>query len=147
MNLKKLGIVLLVLAMVIFAVGCAKKAPPAPAPEPVAVPEPAPAPEPAPVEPPKEVVKEEVKPVAPASGSVKYSDTGFDPAEVKVAVGATVTWENTAKVPLLISEKTKTIVSKRTVPGEKVETTFTKAGTFEYINAVKANHKGKVVVE
>src|SRR3989338_10413266 len=143
MNFKKLTIVLFVLAMLIFAVGCAKKTiAPQPASEPVATPEPVPAPEPVPVETPKEIVKEEVKPAAPASGSVAYSDTGFEPAEIKVAVGATVTWENTAKVTLLISEKTKTIVSKKTVPGEKAETTFTKAGTYEYLNLVKANHKG-----
>lgn len=149
MNFKKLTIVLFVLAMLIFAVGCAKKTvAPQPVPEPVATPEPAPAPEPAPiVEQPKEEVKQEVKPVAPASGSVTYSDTGFEPAEIKVAVGATVTWENNAKFTLLISEKTKTIVSKKTVHGEKAETTFTKAGTYEYLNVIKANHKGKVIVE
>ncbi len=152
MNLKKLTIVLLVLAMLIFAVGCAKTvAPSAPAPAPVVAPEPtpAPAPEPAPVELPKEEVKEEVKPAAPASGTVKYTDAGFEPAEVKVSVGGKVVWENKGKKSMLLLEKGGLFAgkSRTTAVDGTWEFTFTKAGTFEYFNKLNSAQKGKVIVE
>ena len=149
MKLKKLFTVLVVLTLLMIAVGCTKQVTaPAPSPQPVAAPEAAPAPEPAPVQETKEVKPVEVKePEAPKSGDIVLTDTGFEPAELTVSVGAKVVWENKAKVSLLVQEKSRLFVSKKIVTGDKYDFTFTKAGTYEYTNILKASQKGKVVVK
>ena len=151
MKIKNLFIVLVVLGILLIAVGCAKQAPaPAPAPQPAAA-QPQAAPEPGPV---VEEKKEEVKPVevkqpeAPKSGDVVMTDTGFEPAELTVSVGAKVTWENKAKKSMLVLEKGGLFmgIGKTTASGGKWDYTFTKAGTFELFNKI-GTQKGKVIVK
>jgi plastocyanin len=145
MKIRNLAIILVVLTMLI-AVGCAKQAPaPASKPAPVAEPEPVVVAEP--VAEPEPVVEEEVAEPAPQSGDVILGDAGFEPSELTVAVGATVVFENQGKSVGIVSSKARGFNSGRLVSGDKWEHTFEEAGTFEYLNTIKASQKGTIVVE
>ncbi|MEK7510743.1 MAG: hypothetical protein AAB582_00700 [Patescibacteria group bacterium] len=105
------------------------------------------------------------------STTITYSDTGFSPSSVRVAVGDTVTFTNTSSGDMWVgadehpthtnydgtstrehcADGTNTNGSfdqcVRSAPNTTWSYTFTKAGSFDYHNHARAAHGGTVVVE
>lgn len=117
------------------------------APEEPATQEPAPE-EPAPEEPPgEEPAPEESAPEEPEAGSaVTIVDFDFDPAEISVATGDTVTWTNTdsATHTVKIDERDS---SGNLSQEDTFEATFDEAGSFSYACEIHSDMTGTVTVE
>lgn len=117
--------------------GAAPDATPAPAtaPEPVAaMPEPAPAPAPA------------AAPVAASGGNaVSIANFSFQPEELVVTVGTTVTWTNTDNVTHIVDFPDAT--GKRFAKGASYSKTFDKPGEYTYVCGIHPSMHGKVVVQ
>lgn len=69
----------------------------------------------------------------------------FEPASLKVAVGATVTWTNDDAVDHTITGPG--FDSGQVVPHATFSRTFDKAGTYDYSCGIHPSMKGQVVVE
>jgi amicyanin len=83
---------------------------------------------------------------APAS-EIKIDNFTFGPGEVKVPVGATVTWINRDDIPHTVVNTDKTFKSKVLDTDDRFSVTFTKAGTFPYFCSIHPKMTGMVVVE
>ena len=96
----------------------------------------------------------EASPVASpesASGGDEHAVTivnfAFDPAEIEVPVGATVTWTNDDGVPHTATSIDGTTFDTGTLDqGEQGSHTFTGAGTFEYQCTIHPSMTGVVIV-
>ena len=83
--------------------------------------------------------------LAPSGSEVVIAAFAFEPAEVRVPVGATVTWSNTDPTP-----HTATGDGFNTgplEPGTTGSVTFPTAGIFDYLCAIHPTMKGRLVVE
>jgi amicyanin len=78
---------------------------------------------------------------------VKIDNFSFGPAELKVAVGTTVTWTNRDDIPHTAVSTDKTFKSKVLDTDEKFSFTFSKPGTYEYFCSIHPKMTGKVVVQ
>ena len=78
---------------------------------------------------------------------VKIDNFSFGPAELKVAVGTTVTWTNRDDIPHTAVSTDKMFKSKVLDTDEKFSFTFSKPGTYEYFCSIHPKMTGKVVVQ
>jgi amicyanin len=78
---------------------------------------------------------------------VKIDNFSFGPAELKVAVGTTVTWTNRDDIPHTAVSTDKMFKSKVLDTDEKFSFTFSKAGTYEYFCSIHPKMTGKIVVQ
>jgi plastocyanin len=81
-----------------------------------------------------------------ASASVTMGDLFFSPTSVSIAVGDTVTWNNTGQAPHNATADDGSFSTATIDNGESTSHTFTEAGTFSYICTIHPNMKGTVRV-
>ena len=70
----------------------------------------------------------------------------FDPADVEVAAGTTVTWTNDDGTPHRVKANDDSFDSEDMSQGDTFDHTFDTAGTFDYICAIHPSMKGTVTV-
>ena len=83
-------------------------------------------------------------------GGAEVSEEGvaFEPAEVTIGVGETVTWTNNDSVPHdVTADSFSSGEPGGMAPGDTFEHTFEEAGTFDYTCTVHPGMDGTVVVE
>jgi plastocyanin len=79
---------------------------------------------------------------------VSQEDISFQPAEVSVGVGDTVTWTNNDSVGHdVTADGFSSGEPGGMAPGDTFEQTFDEAGTFDYVCTVHPGMEGTVVVE
>jgi plastocyanin len=79
---------------------------------------------------------------------VSQEDIAFNPAEVTVSVGDTVTWTNNDSVGHdVTADSFSSGDPGGMAPGDTFEQTFDEAGTFDYVCTVHPGMEGTVVVE
>jgi plastocyanin len=85
----------------------------------------------------------------PAAASVKIDNFTFQPAELEVAVGTTVTWQNADDVPHTATSKDEpqTFDSGALDTDEKFSFTFSKPGTYAYYCKVHPHMTGIIRVK
>ena len=71
----------------------------------------------------------------------------FNPQELKVKVGTTVTWTNRDDIPHTVTSKTGAFRSKALDTDDKFSFTFATAGSFPYFCALHPHMTGTIVVE
>lgn len=77
-------------------------------------------------------------------GSVDIVDNDFDPAELEVAAGDTVAWENTGDVAHTVTFDDED--SGNLEPGDTFERTFEEAGEFDYVCSIHPTMEATVTV-
>ncbi len=70
-----------------------------------------------------------------SSAEVKIDNFSFGPAAVTVEVGTTVTWTNRDDIPHTVVSDEKVFKSKVLDTDEKFSFTFTKPGTYGYVES------------
>jgi plastocyanin len=81
-------------------------------------------------------------------GEVSEEGIAFNPAEVTVGVGDTVTWTNNDSVGHdVTADSFSSGDPGGMAPGDTFEHTFEEAGTFDYVCTVHPGMEGSVVVE
>jgi amicyanin len=83
----------------------------------------------------------------PAATDVQIDNFTFGPAEVKVPVGATVTWTNRDDIPHTVVSTDKVFKSKVLDTDEKYSFTFATAGTYPFFCSIHPKMTGKVIVQ
>jgi plastocyanin len=79
---------------------------------------------------------------------VSEEDITFNPAEVTVGVGDTVTWTNNDSVGHdVTADSFSSGEPGGMAPGDTFEQTFDEAGTFDYVCTVHPGMEGTVIVE
>ncbi|HEY6637127.1 MAG TPA: cupredoxin family copper-binding protein [Solirubrobacterales bacterium] len=81
-----------------------------------------------------------------ASASVTMGDLFFSPTSVTIAVGDTVTWNNTGQAPHNATADDGSFKTPDLNNGQSASHTFAQAGTFSYICTIHPNMKGTVRV-
>jgi plastocyanin len=85
---------------------------------------------------------------AAESLAVAIKDFAFNPPEITVPVGGSVTWTNDDPAPHTATGLDREALQSGTLaPGESFTQTFDTAGTFDYFCEFHANMKGSIVVE
>jgi len=87
-------------------------------------------------------------PEAAAAGetTVTIVNFAFEPAEIEVAAGSTVTWSNQDQVPHTATADDGSFDTDRIGGGESGSVTFETAGTFTYVCNFHPNMKGTITV-
>lgn len=80
------------------------------------------------------------------SSQVMMKGNKFDPADLTVTVGTTVTWSNTDSVAHIVTATDGAFSSGNLDPGNNFRYTFNAAGTFDYACTIHPAMKGKVTV-
>ncbi|MBI2777780.1 MAG: cupredoxin domain-containing protein [Chloroflexi bacterium] len=94
----------------------------------------------------------ELPPATPAgnpagAAAVAIVDYGFNPADLTVTVGTTVTWTNTGGRPHTVTSIDGGFTSSGTLSsGNTYAQTFATAGTFAYICGIHNSMKGTITV-
>ena len=86
----------------------------------------------------------------PAGGggdAVAIVDLAFEPADLTVAAGATVTWTNNGQQPHTVKWSDGEPESDQLDNGDTYQRTFDAAGTFDYICGIHPAMTGSVTVE
>jgi plastocyanin len=83
----------------------------------------------------------------PAPAGIKIDNFTFAPAEVRIPVGATVTWTNGDDIPHTVVSTDKVFKSKVLDSDERYSFTFGSAGTFPYFCSIHPKMTGKVIVQ
>lgn len=76
---------------------------------------------------------------------VNIQNNAFDPAEITVAKGTTVTWTNMDNVDHTVTGSG--LLSEDIRIGKPWSHTFNEAGTFDYICSIHTSMRGKVIVK
>jgi len=84
---------------------------------------------------------------AGAVATVGMDHTTFNPSEITVAPGTTVTWVNNEAMPHNVADLNKGFRSKILAKDDKFSFTFTTAGEYDYLCLIHPNMKGKVIVK
>ena len=84
---------------------------------------------------------------AEKSSAVNISGNRFDPAELVVGVGTTVTWSNDDSTRHTITASSGTFDSGDLKSGQDFSYTFDESGTFEYGCTIHPFMKGTVTVK
>ena len=85
---------------------------------------------------------------AAESVAVEIKDFAFNPPEITVPVGGSVTWTNDDSAPHTATGLDREVLQSGAIaPGESFTQTFDTAGTFDYFCEFHANMKGSIVVE
>lgn len=80
------------------------------------------------------------------AGAVAIANFAFDPADVEVAPGTTVTWTNDDGTPHRVKANDDSFDSEDMGQGDTFEHTFDAAGTFDYICAIHPSMTGTITV-
>lgn len=78
---------------------------------------------------------------------VRIDNFTFNPPELRIKAGTTVTWENGDDIPHSIVESKTTFRSKALDTGEKFSMTFAQTGEVGYFCGLHPHMKGKIIVE
>jgi len=141
----------IILVLIIFVSACAQQ----PAAEPEAQPEPSPEPEAEP-EPEPEVEREGTGAAAAVqeggSSEIRYVGAGgFDPDELTISAGSSVTWindDNSMGALIIYKDGKSYTTGKRMVPDGKIELELSEPGDYEYWwNLAFGAVSGKITVE
>jgi plastocyanin len=84
--------------------------------------------------------------VAAGDTTVKIDNFTFEPAQLTVKPGTTVTWINEDDIPHTVVATNKTFRSKALDTDDKFSFTFTTAGTYEYFCSLHPHMKATVTV-
>jgi amicyanin len=79
--------------------------------------------------------------------SVSIENMLFNPPEITVAPGTTVTWVNKDVIPHTVVDTNKSFRSKILTREDKFSFTFTTAGDYNYLCSVHPNMKRKIVIK
>ena len=80
--------------------------------------------------------------------SVEIKNFSFNPPEITVPVGGSVTWTNGDSTPHTATGLDRDVLQSGAIkPGESFTQTFDKAGTFDYFCEFHPNMKGTIVVK
>jgi amicyanin len=88
-----------------------------------------------------------VGPALAADTEVKIDNFTFNPPQVRVKAGTTVTWENEDDIPHTVTATKMQFKSKVLDTKDKFSFTFTTPGTYEYFCALHPHMTGTIVVE
>lgn len=80
-------------------------------------------------------------------GAVTIADFAFDPAEIEVAAGATITWTNEDSATHTVESDDETLMSDDLDNGATYEMTFDEPGTYQYVCGIHPNMEGTVIVK
>ncbi|MQA91727.1 MAG: hypothetical protein GEU90_16145 [Gemmatimonas sp.] len=85
---------------------------------------------------------------APDEVTVTMTETSFTPATTRVAVGGTVTWDNTSSAPHTVTPQGHTEWENHSLPEEATfDVTFDTADSYDYECTIHANMTGTINVE
>lgn len=85
---------------------------------------------------------------AAEGAAVTIVDFAYDPAEITVPVGGTVTWTNDDAAPHTATAQDRDALQSGTIdPGSSFEQSFDTAGTYDYFCEFHPNMQGTIVVE
>jgi plastocyanin len=82
-----------------------------------------------------------------AGEPVEIVDFSFDPADLTVDVGASVTWTNDDSTTHSVVGAGGAFASPDIAPGTNFSTTFNQVGTFEYVCGIHPSMTGTVTVQ
>lgn len=82
-----------------------------------------------------------------AADEVTIADFAFDPAEIEVAAGATITWTNEDSATHTVESDDETLMSGDLDSGATYEMTFDEPGTYQYVCGIHPNMEGTVIVK
>lgn len=87
-------------------------------------------------------------PAGPAAGpgAVSIIDFGFEPADLTVTAGTTVTWTNTGAATHTVKWSDGTLESSGLAPGATYERTFDAAGSYPYVCGIHGSMAGTITV-
>ena len=86
--------------------------------------------------------------VAAEATTVDIKDLAYNPAEIEIPVGTTVTWTNSNSVPHTVTAQDRALLQSGTMaPGATFSQTFDAPGTIDYFCEFHANMKGSIVVQ
>ena len=88
-----------------------------------------------------------VTPARAATIEVKIDNFSFNPKQVTVKAGDTVTWVNHDDIPHTVTSKTLVFRSKALDSDDKFSFTFTALGSFDYFCSLHPMMTGTIVVE
>ena len=88
-----------------------------------------------------------VTPVRAEDAEVKIDNFTFNPQQITVKAGTTVTWVNHDDIPHTATSKTGVFRSKALDTDDKFSFTFATPGTFAYFCALHPHMTGSIVVE
>jgi len=122
--------------------------PPAPAPPPPPPPAPVPTAPPAPTQSPLSAIPAPALPPPPPgrTQSVSIVDFNFQPPQINLQAGDTVSWTNNGRQAHTVTSDSNTFDSGRLDPGRTFSFTFQGAGAFSYHCAIHPTMRGTVVV-
>lgn len=83
---------------------------------------------------------------APQAASVDIVDLDFEPQEIEIAVGGTVTWENTGEVAHTVTSRSAGFDSGSMSPGDTFTLTPDASGTISYFCQFHSSMQGTIVV-
>jgi plastocyanin len=86
-------------------------------------------------------------PARAADIEVKIDNFVFNPQQITVKAGDTVTWVNHDDIPHTVTSKTMAFRSKAMDTDDKFSFTFATPGTFPYFCALHPHMTGTIVVE
>ncbi len=86
-------------------------------------------------------------PAQAATVEVKIDNFVFNPQQITVKAGDTVTWINHDDIPHTVTSKTMAFRSKAMDTDDKFSFTFATPGTFAYFCALHPHMTGTIVVE
>ena len=84
---------------------------------------------------------------AAGASTVMIVDFAFQPADLTVKVGDTVTWTNTGEAPHTVKWPDDEPESKQLAKGDTYERTFEAAGSFPYMCGIHSNMTGTITVQ
>jgi amicyanin len=84
---------------------------------------------------------------AAVADEVKIDNFTFDPPQITVRSGDTVTWVNEDDIPHTVVAKERQFRSKALDSADKFSFTFTTPGVYEYFCSLHPHMVGRVVVE
>jgi amicyanin len=86
-------------------------------------------------------------PPAPEAVDVRIGNFTFEPLEVTVKAGTTITWTNRDDIPHTVVSTDKAFKSKVLDTDERYSFTFSTPGTFPYFCSIHPKMTGTVVVK
>jgi len=86
-------------------------------------------------------------PAVAGDQTVTIDNFTFNPAQISVKAGTTVTWTNQDDIPHTVTSTTRAFKSKAMDTDDKFSFTFTTPGTYEYFCSLHPHMTATVVVE
>jgi plastocyanin len=83
---------------------------------------------------------------APLAGVVSIVDFGFEPVDLTVATGATVTWTNTGEATHTVKWSDGTPESAGLTSSASYERTFETTGSYSYVCGIHGSMTGTITV-